>query len=147
MEAQYYLEKIVVPTIRDYAANRTSVRHCFLACVAAFHTIDYLAARPSSTAIRSEVRKQCPSFVVIDRVAHAFKHVSTGHPESAIKPLYARDVITRPPAVAGQFTVGLSRVGDAFGGVTLSNAPETDLLAELGMVLYYFQKRMSSVTG
>jgi hypothetical protein len=38
-----YLDAIAEPTIKDFENNPTSVRHAFLACVAVFHGIDYLA--------------------------------------------------------------------------------------------------------
>ncbi len=41
MDIDRYFEQIVDPTIKDFEANPTSVRHAFLAAVAVFHTIDY----------------------------------------------------------------------------------------------------------
>jgi hypothetical protein len=38
-----YLKDIVEPTIKDFEKNPSSVRHAFLACVATFHAVDYLA--------------------------------------------------------------------------------------------------------
>jgi hypothetical protein len=51
-----YLDEMVEPTIKDFEEHPTSVRHGFLACVAAFHAIDYLAypkKRPSDLRQRS----------------------------------------------------------------------------------------------
>jgi len=39
----HYLNEIVDPTIKDFEEHPTSVRQDFLACVATYHTIDYLA--------------------------------------------------------------------------------------------------------
>ena len=44
MEIERYFEQIVDPTIADFEANPTSVRHAFLAAAAVFHAIDYLGA-------------------------------------------------------------------------------------------------------
>jgi hypothetical protein len=38
-----YLEEIVEPTVKDFEEHPTSVRHTFLACVAVFHGVDYVA--------------------------------------------------------------------------------------------------------
>jgi hypothetical protein len=69
-----YLDEIVDPTIKDFESNPTSVRHAFLACVVAFHAIDYLAYPRKSRGLRQKFGKESPEFSVIDHVAHAFKH-------------------------------------------------------------------------
>jgi hypothetical protein len=38
-----YLDEIVDPTVSDFERNPTSVWHAFLAGVAVFHSVDYLA--------------------------------------------------------------------------------------------------------
>lgn len=60
MEIQEYLETIVDPTINDLESNPTSVRYAFLACVVAFHSIDYLTHPESFTE---------PPFPVPERVS------------------------------------------------------------------------------
>ncbi len=42
-DLERYLKTVVDPTIDDFKKNPASVRHAFLACVATFHAIDYLA--------------------------------------------------------------------------------------------------------
>lgn len=121
-----YLEGIVDPTIRDFADNPTSVRHAYLACVAVFHSIDYLAYPRSSRTLRQNFRKLSPDFKLVDHVAHAFKHVTTGRRGATY--LKADDVISRP---AGAFDVAvfdLSVFDVAEGGVTLDNDRNIDLL-------------------
>src|SRR5262245_40695491 len=39
----YYLENFVEPTIAEFQAKPTSVRHAFLACLVTFHAVDYRA--------------------------------------------------------------------------------------------------------
>ena len=39
-ELQQYLDIIVEPTFRDFERNPKSIRHAYLACVAAYHAID-----------------------------------------------------------------------------------------------------------
>jgi hypothetical protein len=73
MDIDRYFEQIVDPTIKDFEANPTSVRHAFLAAVAVFHTIDYAGLRR----LRKKFR-QNPDFATVDRIANAFKHVETG---------------------------------------------------------------------
>jgi|SRR5882672_8108013 len=129
MDVKRYFEQIVDPTIKDFEANPTSVRHAFSAAVAVFHSVDYLAPTKSS-GLRSKFRKKCADFATVDRIAHAFKHVKTGHPDSIdLQPLSADGIITRPPMyydVSGAY--GLSRWGDAIGGVTIDVDRQQDVL-------------------
>jgi hypothetical protein len=143
MDGKQYLQDILEPTIREYANDRTSVRRGFLACVAAYHILDHLVGRKGVPILRKSVRRECQSFLIVERVAHAFKHVSTGNPNGEVQPLEVAEVISRPPAFLGQMRVGLSRLGDRHGGVTLAAARNVDLLAELGMVQMYFQQRIA----
>jgi hypothetical protein len=126
MEIERYFEQIVDPTIRDFEANPTSVRHAFLAAVAVFHAIDYLYARR----LRKKFRDRNPDFAMVDRIAHAFKHVQTGHHDDpSLQPLSSEGVIARPPmyyGVSGAY--GLSRYGDPIGGVTLDGDRALDVL-------------------
>src|SRR3954468_4524356 len=78
MDAQAYLECIVVPTLNDYAENVTSLRHAFLACVVSYHALDYMAPPKKRKNLRTSWGNECPSFAVIDRIAHAFKHREAG---------------------------------------------------------------------
>jgi hypothetical protein len=121
-----YLEEIVDPTVKDFEEHPTSVRHAFLACVAVFHSIDYLAFPRRSRGLRQKFRKVSPDFALVDQVAHAFKHVVTGNPGDSR--LVATEVITRPPAYWGSMVWGLSRWDDADGGVTLDKDHNIDLL-------------------
>jgi hypothetical protein len=95
METERYFEQIVDPTIADFEANPTSVRHAFMAAVVVFHAIDYLDANSA----RKKFREDNADFALIDRIGHAFKHMQTGHPaDPNLQPLSAEGVITRPPA-------------------------------------------------
>ncbi len=122
-----YLNEIVDPTIKDLEDNPTSVRHAFLACVVTFHAIDYLAHPRSSRGLRQEYRRRSKDFETVDQVAHAFKHVVTGG--NGKKHLRAADVIRRPPARIGEMVIGLSKLGDSCGGVTIKKDINCDLLA------------------
>ena len=136
-----YLDKIVEPTIRDFAANPTSVRHAFIACVVTFHAVDYLAHPRKSRSLRQLFCEQSSDFETIDHVAHAFKHVMTGPREKPI--LVAAAVISRPPARAGELVPGLSRVGDPDGGVTLANNREADLLGALRRAAAFLRSKVA----
>jgi hypothetical protein len=50
-ELTKYLDEIAEPTVAEFEKNPTSVRHAFLACVALFHTVDYLAFPETGRAI------------------------------------------------------------------------------------------------
>lgn len=138
MDAQRYLDDIVVPTITEYAADLTSVRRGFLACVATFHIVDRLATGKAKDALRKRFQKECPAFRQVDRLAHAFKHTS------AAGNLKTGDVVKRPPAAWGVAVWGRSRWGDAFGGVTLADDPDFDLLAELNTALAYLKLEVAA---
>ena len=68
-----------------------------------------------------------------DRIAHAFKHVQTGHPDDPnLQPLSAAGVIGRPLMyynVSGAY--GLSRYNDPIGGVTLDGGRRLDVLSAI----------------
>jgi hypothetical protein len=128
IDLERYIEEIVNPTIADFERNPTSRRHAFLACVAVFHGTDYLAfpnERPAT--LRQRFRAQSLDFAIVDRVAHAFKHVAIG--PRANPSLKQGDVISRPPGVGGPAVWDLSRWDDPTGGVTLDGEREVDLLA------------------
>jgi hypothetical protein len=125
MEIERYFEQIVDPTIADFEANPTSVRHAFLAAVAVFHAIDYLDADSH----RKKFRESDADFALIDRIAHAFKHVRTGHPaDPNLQPLSAEGVIARPPAAWDSGAWDLSRWDDPIGGITLDDDRCLDIL-------------------
>lgn len=135
-----YLDEVVEPTIAEYEAEPLSLRRAFLACVVTFHAIDYLAYPQKPAALRGKLREQSESFAVVDRVAHAFKHVKAGDPASPLnRPLLAQNIITRPPAIWGEFTWGLSHWGDAVGGVTLDGERNVDLLTELKKTVQFLR--------
>jgi hypothetical protein len=129
MEIERCFEQIVDPTIADFEANPTSVRHAFLAAAAVFHAIDYLGA----SRLRKKFRENNSDFALVDRIAHAFKHVQTGHPDDPnLQPLSAAGVIGRPPMyynVSGAY--GLSRYNDPIGGVTLDGDRRLDVLSAI----------------
>jgi hypothetical protein len=125
-----YLAEIVNPTINELEAEPTSIRRAFLACVVTFHAIDYLVYPKRPGARRSQFRKQSRAFSVVDRVAHAIKHVKAGKAEDPQnQPLDPKDVISRPPGYFDGGYLDISRYDDLVGGVTARNDPEADLLA------------------
>lgn len=72
-----YLKLIVEPTFADFEKNRTSIRHAFLACVAAFHSVDRAAYPDPSGNLRKAWRDHSCEFLIVDMVAHHFKHVKS----------------------------------------------------------------------
>jgi hypothetical protein len=129
MDAESYMREIVDPTINDFEANPRSRRHAFVACLVTCHCADYLALPRKAQQLRNELKKQSMAFSMIDRVAHAFKHVQSGHVNSPQdKPLNVTAVFERPPALAGVAQCGLSRCGDPVGGVEVWGEDTPDLL-------------------
>ena len=91
MTPHEYATAIVVPTVREFLMERGDLRRAFLACVATYHLVDYLAhahaASNSSKAasekakneaaheIRSAVRAVCAlSFDVVQGICNGTKH-------------------------------------------------------------------------
>lgn len=143
-DAERYMTEIVDPTIRDFEANPTSKRLAFLACAATFHAIDHLTHPESSANRRNDFCRESSAFATADRVAHAFKHVETGHVQHpTIKPLKADGVIERPPALWGVAVWDLSRWDDAVGGVTLDKEREVDLLSVIREVADFIRQQIA----
>lgn len=120
-----YLRDIVRPTVAEFEEKSTSVRHAFIACVTVFHSVDYLAYPKKSRGTRQQFGKESSAFAMVDLLAHAFKHVGTTKRKGR---LMASEVIERPPGEWGKMVWGLSRWGDAKGGVTLDNKRDVDVL-------------------
>jgi hypothetical protein len=138
-----YLDEIVEPTIADFEQNPTSVRHAFLACVATFHSIDYLAYPRKPQPLRQLFRRQSTDFALVDRVAHAFKHVASGNPTG--ERLVSAEVISRPPAVWGSAVWDLSKWDDPTGGVTLDSDRGVDLLGAIKRTVDFLRKKTLDV--
>jgi hypothetical protein len=98
-----------------------------LAAAAVFHAIDYLGVG----SLRKKFRENA-DFALVDRIAHAFKHVQTGHPNDPnLQPLSSKDVISRPPPQWDVAVWDLSHWDDPTGGVTLDADPALDVLSTL----------------
>jgi hypothetical protein len=137
-----YLVEFVEPAIKDFEEHPISRRHAFQACVAAFHAVDYLAyPRRRSAALRQEFGRRSPDFRIVDQVAHSFKHVISG--DRANPDLKMGDVIPRPPAFCGVMVVGLSRLGDTCGGVTLNGDHAVDLLGTVKRAVTFLRSLQS----
>lgn len=72
-----YLKLIVEPTVEEFQRNPFSLRHCYLACAATFHSIDRAAemARKNPKGLRQVWGRQSMEFKLVDIVAHDFKHI------------------------------------------------------------------------
>jgi hypothetical protein len=143
MDAKQYADEIVDPTIAEFENDPRSRRRAFLACAATFHMIDYITYPKSPARRREDFRRDCPAFGVVDRVAHAFKHAKTGHPQSPTQPpLPAGQVIERPPAFWGQLVWDLSRWDDVTGGVTIAGEHDRDLLADVKAAAAFLRSKL-----
>ena len=70
-----YLDRIVEPTFADFRSNPWSARHAFLACGATFYAIDRAAHPKKARTLRDRWRRESFEFLIVDMVAHHFKHV------------------------------------------------------------------------
>jgi hypothetical protein len=137
-----YLHEIVEPTIEDFAEHPTSVRHGFLACVATYHSLDYLAfdratgRTPKGTVgnLRETFGQMSEDFRLVDDVAHAFKHVVANRRNPNLR----SNEITRQ---SGAFSSGFSSGFDV-GAVTVSGRPEVNLLSTVRRAEKFLRERV-----
>ena len=107
MNPHDYADTIVLPTVREFLADRENLRRGILACVTTYHLIDYLAQGQSpppaskraaeenrkaeAKKIRNNIRSICgPSLEVVQGICNGTKHadpISTQH-----VPVFALDV-------------------------------------------------------
>jgi hypothetical protein len=125
IDLERYVFDFVEPTIDDFEKNPTSVRHAFLACVAAFHGVDYLAWPDEPKNLRAHLRLN-DYFLIVDDVAHAFKHVATSRRPN--KGLKATDVVSRSPGAFDSATFDRSHFDADTGKVTLTRDDGINLL-------------------
>lgn len=145
VDAPTYLEQIVDPTIADFEKYPYSRRHAFLACLVTFHTLDYIEYPKNTGNRRNHFRKESNAFAVVDRVAHAFKHVKSGDENNKHnRPLLMEHVYSRPPAKAGVMRCGISRCGDKTGGVTIWGEDNADLLATVKEAVEFLRTTCSA---
>lgn len=139
-----YLETIVEPTVKDFAERPASVRHAFLACVATYHAIDYVAHPRQARTLRQKWSIESEAFKRVDQVAHAFKHViATAHKPN----LSAAAVISRPPAFVGVAQCGLSIPGDKTGAVTFQEDRTVNLLGTVHEAVAFLQTQVEVDLG
>jgi hypothetical protein len=138
-DLEQYLIEIVDPTLKDFEANPTSRRQAFLACVVAFHAVDYLAFPNDPRTLRQQFEHQSSAFKIVNDVGHAFKHVVQGRPSDPR--LKQSEVISRPPGCWDVAIFDLSRFDDPVGGVTLDSDRNIDLLETVrGAVSFLWAK-------
>jgi len=137
-----YLDEFVEPTIADLEKNPASVRLAFLACVATFHSVDYLAHPRSPRGMRQQWKRASRAFKIVDDVAHAFKHVKSGN--RARPNLRAKEVVSRQ----GAFQVGAFQA-NAFdvGGVTLENDASVNILATVKEAAAFVRDQLNDRSG
>ena len=73
------------------------------------------------------------------------QHVTTGKKPVTTRRnrnLYADEVISRPPGAAGVLAIGLSRIGDGPGGVTLQEKHSVDLLQALHRTVQFLHGKV-----
>jgi len=138
-----YLEKIVEPTVKDFADHPTSVRHAFLACVATYHAVDYMEHPRKARTLRQKWGRQSEAFGRVDEVAQAFKHVIS----RCRRPnLSARAVISRPPAFVGVAQCGISIPGDKAGAVTFQEDRTVNLLGTVHEAVAFLRTQIVGAT-
>ena len=89
-----YVNVIVIPTLREALEARGDRRRMYLACIAVFHVIDYIAVSRSVKfdALRQIVRSNCGvDFILMQGVSNGSKHAG-GEKGQWIAPGSERDV-------------------------------------------------------
>jgi hypothetical protein len=145
LDLQGYLTAIVYPTIAEFEADETSVRRAFLACIVTFHAIDYLSYPKGPSALRGKFRRESRAFSVVDRVAHAIKHVNSGDARAPRnRQLKPEQVVVRPPGFSDVGFCDISRSDDTVGGITLDNERELDLLVVVRDAAAFLARQIDS---
>jgi hypothetical protein len=126
-----YLDEIVDPIVKDFQEHPDSRRHAFIACVAVFHSIDYLAYPRRSQPLRDAFRKTSPDFAIVDEIAHAFKHVQT----DGRTPLKADKVVSHK----GDFSNDFSDDFD-ISKVTVKDRPGVNLLSSVRKAVSFLRE-------
>jgi hypothetical protein len=145
-DAARYFEEIVEPTIAEYERYPTSRRLGFLACIAIFHTVDYLTYPADPGNRLKQFRAESPAFLEIDRIANAAKHFKSGHPKSSTKPLLQSAVIERPSGIWDEADWDISRWDDPVGGVTLQDNLQFDLLTTLKSAAEFLRTKLVTMS-
>ncbi|GMV63184.1 MAG: hypothetical protein AMXMBFR74_23520 [Parvibaculum sp.] len=109
-----YMREIVLPTLAEFREDRRTRRHAYLACIVAFHIKDHLKQAGEKHPEEKLRAVTGGAFDLVRSVCNGAKHV-VADKSHATAFTAGRDV-DRPPAVAGQMMVGLSFLGDAYGG-------------------------------
>jgi hypothetical protein len=111
-----------------------------------FHTLDYIEHPKNKGNRRNDFRKESNAFAIVDRVAHAIKHIESGNDKNN-RSLLVDHVYSRPPAVAGGMQCGISRCGDRFGGVALWGEDNSDLLPAVREAVVFLRTKCKYRAG
>ncbi|MGB6326469.1 MAG: hypothetical protein WBG11_12060 [Methylocella sp.] len=148
MDAPTYLEQFVDPAIADFEKCPHSRRHACHACLVTFHTLDYIWYPKKTGSRRNDFRKESNAFAIVDRVAHAFKHVKTGDDKNKHnRHLLVEHVYSRPQAMCGAMQCGNSRLGDRIGGVALWGEDNSDLLPAVREAVEFLRTKCKNRAG
>src|SRR5262249_7250445 len=136
-DLEQYLKEIIEPTVEEFEENPASRRHAFLACVATFHGVDYLAHRKQRAAtLRQQWQRQSEAFRIVDHVVHAFKHVASGNRSNP--ELRANEVVS----VKGAFSSGFSS-GFQIASVRLLNDPSINVLRAVQDAVQFLREQLA----
>ncbi|MDW3096662.1 MAG: hypothetical protein R8J41_01060 [Alphaproteobacteria bacterium] len=131
MTPKDYFDQIVAPALRDFESDSRNRRLGYVACILLFHLKDYLAAAGEKN-IEARMNKATSNqFLVLQGVCNGTKHVAaTKGQQLKFQSGSDRD---RPPAILGEMTLGVSRLGDSKGGIDVPldqtpNGKHADLL-------------------
>ena len=114
MTPQIYMNEIVLPTVVEFKREPRSRRRAYLSCVVTFHLKDHLKAA-GETGIEQTMRTAAgDAFDVVRGLCNGTKHVQTD--QTHLIPFAAGKDWDRPPAALGQMVLGVSRLGDPYGG-------------------------------
>ena len=114
MSPAEYVDEIVLPTVRDFAASRRSRRLAYLSCMVVFHIKDHLG-KARAHQIEMTVRTTAAeAFNVVRAVCNGTKHVTID--QTHVVTFRAGDDRDRPPMIWGEWEWDLSRWGDELGG-------------------------------
>lgn len=117
-----YVTEIVAPTLRECKDERQSRRRAYLACITVFHVKDHLK-EAGETKVQDTLEKfGCQHYEAVRGFCDGAKHAELKRPHEVPFPSGAD--FWRPPAIASVMVVGLSALGDSYGGREFQHGDE-----------------------
>jgi hypothetical protein len=117
---QKYLKDVAEPSFRDFQQNPRSVRLAYQACVATYHAIDRVTFPKNPGNLRKKWREKSINFLIVDMVAHKFKHLISDVEKQPVPPgTIPLQLLVFGKGTLNSFELNATMFGE--GGIDLHN--------------------------